>query len=979
MRLGRINMMSENTTSDTTGSFTVDTSEKMIFGTENIPKRIRRNKPIPYKVVTHDIVENADVCIIGSGAAGAILANKILKGIKGDKGKKIILIEKGGYYDPEDFNQRGASMMKVLWKNGGIQFTDDLSLVIAQGECLGGSTVINDAVCFDTPDHIKDEWRGKPHYVDIDDGKWKKAIDEVRESISVERLTPNDVSKIKNKNAWILKDACDNHKKDGSPDPYLGKPNERNCKDCATCGTCHYGCHYQTKKDMLNSYIFEALHQKNDNKLKIYCNCDVRKINYEIPENPDVDNKKKIANGVEGKFLGQNGIEKFKLKVNAKVIILSAGSIASSALLLSNNIASSKAGKGLALHPSTTLIAKFHDEVRASEGIPMAYSCEQFSVLNYPNNGKTKGGFMLESIFTPIIQFSLMLPYHLHGEIPSGHPNTKDLMKEFQHFAMAGVMVRDDPIGSIELSKKGNPKINYKLKKNEIDNLVEGVEKLTNLFFEAGAEQVITRHGTSHILTKKDHKKQVIQLVKDIKKQHEDDTLTGLGSAHPQGGNRMGRDPTCSVVDNNCKVHEFDNLFVCDASVFPTSLGVNPQITVMALATMTAENIIENWNDKFEKICFKEHVKDTCDIAHPRTCGLDTLSIMFNQTSNKGNVDNLVNVNSSDNKGWSFDKTSLMINNKFHWRGFIPDPELPEMIPEIIRSFLDDGAIDWYDDYLEGFWKEFHRKSEKIVRGNLNIYYTKKTKDLKIIPKQFHHEVFGDVIKLNYPKLPFVYDLIKIINENNIIGKVFLSFPPLYPDLELGTFVMTKEYSAEWMDDDDHERIIKGCQAKKNMGETFGYWALRIVRKHLLSPVIEVFHFKDKKSYEDVCMDNNEKPENDDSKTNSQEIKCPYDESVFKDKKQLSDHIAKFHHEEVLKEELMKELKWIDNAASLKWTNYTYQVNENFMIGKLVSSPLDKVITEQSEHIEKISEGNESYVIRYTLSTVAGSWIRDQD
>ena len=140
---------------------------------------------MPYQVVTHDIVEGADVCIIGSGAAGSILANKILKGIKEEKdengviitkgveGKNVILIEKGGYYDPEDFNQRGASMMKVLWKNGGGQFNADLSLLIAQGQCLGGSTKINDAVCFKTPDFIKKEWYDK-YKVTIEDEEWEE-------------------------------------------------------------------------------------------------------------------------------------------------------------------------------------------------------------------------------------------------------------------------------------------------------------------------------------------------------------------------------------------------------------------------------------------------------------------------------------------------------------------------------------------------------------------------------------------------------------------------------------------------------------------------------------------------------------------------------------------------------------------------------------------------------------------------------------
>ncbi len=325
---------------------------------------------------------------------------------------------------------------------------------------------------------------------------------------------------------------------------------------------------------------------------------------------------------------------------------------------------------------------------------------------------------------------------------------------------------------------------------------------------------------------------------------------------------------------------------------------------------------------------------------------------MFNQTTNKGNVDDLVNFESPQEGGWSFDKTSLMITNKLHWRGFIPDPKLPE----IMQPWLDDGIIDWAADYLEGFWKEFHKPGQN-VRGNLNIYLTEKNKDLKIIPEQIDHEIYGDVIKLTYPKLPMVSDLIKVINENNIIGKVFLSFPPLYPDLELSPFVMTKEYSAEWMDKYDHARIIKEKPTIIDLEETLGYWALRIVKKSLLSPVIKVFHFQENKTKDYTC-------------------KNPPFASNEEEEKEVND---KDKNEKTLKEELLKDLPWLDEGDEIQWTNSTYKINENFMIGTLISSPVNDNMAVQSEHIEEISEGKRGYVIRYTLSTVAGSWIRDQD
>jgi choline dehydrogenase-like flavoprotein len=100
-----------------------------------------------------------------------------------------------------------------------------------------------------------------------------------------------------------------------------------------------------------------------------------------------------------------------------------------------------------------------------------------------------------------------------------------------------------------------------------------------------GATRVLTPHKNKPIL---ENESQVVDLIKAIKQ--EPKKLVTV-SAHPQGGNRMGKDPARCVVDSNCKVYGFENLFVCDAGIFPTALGVNPQLTVMALATIAAGRI----------------------------------------------------------------------------------------------------------------------------------------------------------------------------------------------------------------------------------------------------------------------------------------------------------------------------------------------------------------------------------------------------
>ena len=134
-----------------------------IYGAEAFEKRQE-----PYKVITRDVVRNVDVCVIGSGAAGAILATKLA-----ESGKLVVLLERGGYYDGESMNQREDDMIPLLWKNAGANFTANLKVAIAQGSCLGGSTVINDAVCFAIPPIVIKQWQKMD--VSINQSEWAKA------------------------------------------------------------------------------------------------------------------------------------------------------------------------------------------------------------------------------------------------------------------------------------------------------------------------------------------------------------------------------------------------------------------------------------------------------------------------------------------------------------------------------------------------------------------------------------------------------------------------------------------------------------------------------------------------------------------------------------------------------------------------------------------------------------------------------------
>src|SRR5215213_8795033 len=189
--------------------------------------------------------------------------------------------------------------------------------------------------------------------------------------------------------------------------------------------------------------------------------------------------------------------------------------------------------------------------------------------------------FLIESIFLPVFQMALA--------IPSFGTDHAKMMERFNNYTMAGIMTRDEPVGIVTISYNGNPKVVYNLAPKTIDDMARGMAILAKMWFSIGAKSVVTSHrDMPELRTKAD-----IPMLKDAVRNNPDGLM--IGSAHPKGGNKMGSNKEECVVDSDCKVYGFENLYVCDASVFPTALGVNPQLTVMALATITANKIVKDW------------------------------------------------------------------------------------------------------------------------------------------------------------------------------------------------------------------------------------------------------------------------------------------------------------------------------------------------------------------------------------------------
>jgi hypothetical protein len=302
-----------------------------------------------------------------------------------------------------------------------------------------------------------------------------------------------------------------------------------------------------------------------------------------------------------------------------------------------------------------------------------------------------------------------------------------------------------------------------------------------------------------------------------------------LGSAHPQGGNRMGNDPKTCVVDSNCLVYGFKNLFVCDASVFPTAVGVNPQLTVMSLATIMAGRINKKWNE-FAADPIPNQLGEGCSISQPMFCSGNRLEEMYESRDNSFPASLLVNSSEDgiiDRKNWSFDPDTLTVRNDRYWKGFFAD---------------DHNLASTISIYAGGFWKKFSKDGDSI-KGVTHPY------DLSSVfahSNVFEAEYpgFGKVVQLKYtdPEYERFYDFLKIVDPDTILGKAFAARDPPRGE-QLLTFAMSRKYKIDFMTQDDFGMIFSTKSRKPDLAEVLGVWEGRLISNSALSPVMFRFRY----------------------------------------------------------------------------------------------------------------------------------------
>lgn len=488
---------------------------------------------------------DADVVIVGSGPGGSTVAKRLA-----EAGKSVILVETGPYLGAKDFTQREGEMMRKLYYEAGLRTTENGAMGVLHGRAVGGSSVVNYLDCFRTPERLLYEWQARFGLDDVLPAKMRDRFERIEEILHVEKLPLTGLNP-NNDKLRIGGEALGWH----------GDTFHRNAKNCMGAGFCDLGCSYNAKQSAALTFV--PLATKSGATLLTDARVD------------KVETEAGRAVGVRGTLLDEARQPRGEFTIRAKTVVVSGGAIMTPYLLLSSGVhdESGQLGHNLYTHPATPVVGWFPGERIANyEGVKQGYYIGEFS-------GVLRGhalDVLIEGIGAPPAITSTIFPGFGAGRQTN--------LSRYNEYTAAGVLVRDLDPGQVAVGN-GRPRVIWELSAADAYRMRYAVERTAEAWLAAGAAAAFSAHSQ---LT-------VFRRTKDFAKL---DNLgwqageIGLFCFHQMGTARMGSQRARSVVSPTGRMWAYPNLYVADASIFPTSTGVNPQLTVYALADLVSDGIL---------------------------------------------------------------------------------------------------------------------------------------------------------------------------------------------------------------------------------------------------------------------------------------------------------------------------------------------------------------------------------------------------
>lgn len=485
---------------------------------------------------------DADVVVVGTGAGGVAAGATLAQA-----GLDVVFVEEGSYHPTSSFNPYATETVPRIYRDASSTVLFGApDIPYLEGRCVGGSTVLNGGMAYRPPEGVLDEWAKRTGLDDLGPRGLDPYFTRVEARVHVGHQLPLSVGR----DSQLMEAGA---RKMG----WKYEINRRNQEACVGTNNCVFGCPTGAKQSTLVTYVPDAMARG------ARCLTEVRVEELII--------EKGRAVGVRGRAVNPRTRKPDKrVQIRAKAVVVAGGAVQTPYLLLKHKLGrpSGRLGKNLLCHPNVKVLAVYPFDVNAWKGVNQYGQIREFD---------EEGILFAENMVPPGAMAAL---------IPCVGSGAWDLMRRYNQIAATGVLVEDSTTGSVSRGPFGLPVPKYRITPYDHERFVRGAKLLAKLHFEMGAEYVVMPFAEHAFIRSVDELERLDATNVPMK------TLELL-TVHIMGTAAIGGRAEDSVVNASGELWDLPGCYVADASLFPTAIGRNPQITIMALATCVGERLAE--------------------------------------------------------------------------------------------------------------------------------------------------------------------------------------------------------------------------------------------------------------------------------------------------------------------------------------------------------------------------------------------------